>query len=194
MHRSSFRVTALKMSTCSWKDKAPYLPHFQKDDKAAVVRGAKCFCGRVEYEVQGNPLDAKLCHCKDCQLLHGAPFEWVTIFEKDNVRFKPTSLDHLHFYNTKLDQSWTSAKAEERNVPVKVRCSHCGTPVADEGRNMWLAYATLFGFQEAEIPAAFRHASHMFYSQRCINMMDDKIKWMGDKDTSEEWTAEMKSK
>jgi hypothetical protein len=47
---------------------------------------ASCFCGRVKYEVRGDPESAKFCHCRGCQQLHGAPFEWVGSFlEKLNV-------------------------------------------------------------------------------------------------------------
>jgi hypothetical protein len=177
------------MASDNWRDKAPYRSEFQSSDDEAHIYKASCFCGRVKYDVQGSPLDAKLCHCQDCQVLHGAPFEWVSIFAQDKVRFKRLSLDHLQFYNTKLDRCWTSTNANDRILPAKVRCSHCGTPIADEGRNMWLAYATMFRFREGEVPSAFRHSCHIFYAKRCINLMDDKKKWTGEKDTSEEWTG-----
>ncbi len=48
---------------------------------------AACFCGRVRYEVSGEPVDAKLCHCRVCQQLHGAPVQWAAIFHKHQVRF-----------------------------------------------------------------------------------------------------------
>jgi hypothetical protein len=41
---------------------------------------ASCYCGRVKYEVRGDPESAKFCHCRGCQQLHGAPFEWVGSF------------------------------------------------------------------------------------------------------------------
>ncbi|KAL7558167.1 hypothetical protein ACA910_016221 [Epithemia clementina (nom. ined.)] len=152
---------------------------------------ASCHCGRVQYEVIGDPLNAKLCHCRGCQKLHGAPLEWVAVFAKDQVRFPtPTSLEHLYFYSSALDQGWTSVQAPERILPVKVSCSHCRTPIADEGRNMWLAFATLFGFtEEGEqgIPESFRHSCHLFYNQRCIHIPDDKTKWHGHRNQSPEW-------
>ena len=48
---------------------------------------ARCHCGAVRYEVCADPVDAKICHCKACQVLHGAPMQWAAIFRKDDVRF-----------------------------------------------------------------------------------------------------------
>ncbi len=84
---------------------------------------------------------------------------------------------------------WGSEEADERRLPGKVSCSHCRTPIADEGRNMWLAFATLFGFTvEAGIPKGFQHSCHLFYRQRCIDMGDDAVKWQGHKNKSNQWS------
>jgi hypothetical protein len=122
--------------------------------------------------------------------------EWVAIFYKNHVRFNPSSLDYLYFYSSELDRGWTSEEAEDRVLPVKVSCSHCRTPIADEGRNMWLAFCTLFGFtcEPTGIPDSFRHSNHLFYSQRCIDLhkIDSETKWEGHKDGSKKWKDEKK--
>ena len=147
---------------------------------------ASCHCGRVTYVVEGEPEDAKLCHCKGCQELHGAPFEWVAIFHKHRVSFPDRiSLNHLYFYSSEHDRGWDAQQANERILPTKVSCSHCRTPIADEGRNMWLAFATLFNFQNiSKIPKKFKHTCHLFYGQRCIDIPDDKPKWTAHKNHS----------
>ena len=147
---------------------------------------ASCHCGRVTYVVEGEPEDAKLCHCKGCQELHGAPFEWVAIFHKHRVSFPDrSSLNHLYFYSSEHDRGWDAQQANERILPTKVSCSHCRTPIADEGRNMWLAFATLFNFQNiSKIPIKFKHTCHLFYGQRCIDIPDDKPKWTAHKNHS----------
>ena len=112
----------------------------------------------------------------------------VSIFHKHNVRFHPNSLNYLYFYSSELDRGWESSQADERQLPVKVSCSHCRTPIADEGRNMWLAFSTLFGFTtETGIPEAFQHSCHLFYRQRCIDLDDDKTKWEAHKNKSRQW-------
>lgn len=187
----------------NWQDVAPYsatfgpfLMRLESTSSSSVGESstiekytASCFCGRVKYQTRGTPVSSKLCHCRGCQVLHGAPFEWVAIFEKENVRFSDrSSLEWLYFYSSELDHGWTSSQAGQRVLPVKVNCSHCRTPIADEGQHMWLAYCPLFGFtRESGIPESFRHSCHLFYSQRCIDLPDNKPKWAGHRNKSLEW-------
>jgi hypothetical protein len=118
-------------------------------------------------------------------VLHGAPFEWVAIFSKDHVKFEASSLKHLHFYNSETDQGWSSKDAYKRKLPVKVSCGHCRTPVADEGKHMWLAFCTLFGFRkEVGIPKPWQPSCHLFYQQRCMDVKDAKTKWEGQRKIS----------
>ena len=80
-------------SSLSWREESPYGRQFgdeaQKggdDDITATTTltninyyNASCYCGRVRYQVRGEPESAKFCHCRGCQQLHGAPFEWVSL-------------------------------------------------------------------------------------------------------------------
>lgn len=148
------------------------------DDKRFTPKyRARCHCGAVRYEVRADPVDAKICHCKDCQTLHGAPMQWAVIFHKSDVRFTE-GVEHLNFYNSALDR-------RERVLPCKVRCARCGTLIADEGRAMWLAFPTLFDFgAPPSVPDAFRPTCHIFYGLRVMDMADDLPKWSGHKDKS----------
>lgn len=57
-------------------DRPPYARDPKKEFKK-IYDGA-CFCGKVKFELgREKPLAAKFCHCGVCQLLHGAPFQWV---------------------------------------------------------------------------------------------------------------------
>ena len=147
-----------------WKHKAPYHADFAMHFSDDPIYKAQCHCGRVVYEVQGKPLDSKQVVCEDSRDL--PPTEWVSVFEKDNVRFDPSSLDFLHFYSFKLDKGWTSEEAEQREAPVRVTCSTCRTPVADEGRKLFLAFTTLFRFDKEEIPNFFHQSGHLFDGKR----------------------------
>lgn len=148
-------------------DDASFIPKYR----------ASCFCGRVRYEVCADPVDAKLCHCRACQVLHGAPLQWAAIFHKHHVRFS-SGLDHLRFFNSERSLN-------ERILPCKVSCNHCGTPIADEGRRMWLAFPALFEFEQGgETPDSFKPSCHIFYGQRVIDVYDDLPKWPGHKNSS----------
>ena len=138
---------------------------------------AACFCGAVRYEVNADPVDAKICHCLACQKLHAAPMQWAAIFYKRNVRFT-ADLNNLLFFNSEQ-------KRRERILPCKVSCGRCGTPVADEGRKMWLAFPALFDFgHPSETPDSFKPTCHIFYGMRVVDVRDDLPKWSGHKNHS----------
>ena len=87
-------------------------------------------------------------------------------------------LEHLRFYNSAF-------RRHERLVPCKVACSLCGTPIADEGRRMWLAFPTLFDFGvPPRVPEAFNPSCHIFYGMRVMDFDDGLPKWSGHKDRS----------
>lgn len=58
------------------------------DEFGEVKWRAHCQCGKVSYKLRRDrPLKAKFCHCRGCQVMHGAPFQWAAIFPKEDVRF-----------------------------------------------------------------------------------------------------------
>lgn len=139
---------------------------------------ASCFCDTIQYEVSADPVDSKICHCLACQKLHGAPMQWAALFHKRNVRVIK-GLDQLHFYNSESNR-------HKRILPCKVSCTICGTLIADEGRNMWLAFPSLFDFRGiSDIPSTFKPTCHIFYGSRIIDINDDLPKWSGHKNHSE---------
>ena len=148
------------------------------DEKFIVKYRASCFCKAVQYEVQSDPVDSKICHCLACQKLHGAPMQWAAIFHKHDVRITKGN-EHLHFYNSELQK-------HERILPCKVSCALCGSLIADEGRNMWLAFPSLFDFGAArKIPESFKPTCHIFYSMRVIDIDDSLPKWTAHKNKSQ---------
>ncbi len=147
------------------------------DADAAALYHASCHCGKVRYHVTCDPVDAKICHCITCQKLHGAPMQWAAIFHKHHVAFT-AGLDQLRFFNADLNKA-------ERILPCKVSCRSCGTPIADEGRNMWLAFPPLFDFgMPPQVPDSFRPTCHIFYASRVFDMDDGLPKWAGHSENS----------
>ena len=146
----------------------------------AARHRAHCFCGAVAFEVRADPVDAKICHCPQCQALHGAPFQWAVIFHKSDVRFT-RGVDRLYFFNGELGRA-------ERLLPCKISCAICRSPIADEGRRMFLAFGPLFDFGlPRRVPAAFRPSCHIFYGARVIDVDDGRPKYLGHKGSSPLW-------
>ncbi|KAJ1572024.1 hypothetical protein NDA11_002144 [Ustilago hordei] len=155
-------------------------PYCWQSQEFEVKYRARCWCGKLEFEYHGDPIDAKHCHCTQCQRLHGAPFQWAALFHKTSVRLaKHCDPIHLDFFSTQEGHS-------EHSVPCKISCRNCRSPMADEGRNMVMAYPSSFGFEENEVPAAFAPTAHIFYSERVMDLDDDVPKWAGHKNASEQ--------
>ncbi len=147
------------------------------DPNFETLYEASCHCRAIRYGVCADPVDAKICHCVMCRKLHGAPMQWAAIFHKNHVRFS-AGLDHLRFFNGELNTA-------ERILPCKVSCRLCGAHLADEGRNMWLAFPPLFDFgTPPKVPEAFRPSCHIFYAARVLDMDDGLPKWSGHSGTS----------
>lgn len=147
------------------------------ETNAKARHTARCHCGTVRYHVSADPVDAKICHCTVCQTLHGAPMQWAVIFHKQHVRFTG-GISQLRFFNAGLNMA-------ERILPCKVSCNLCGTPIADEGRNMWLAFPSLFDFgTPPTVPEPFKPTCHIFYAARVFDMDDGLPKWSGHSGTS----------
>jgi hypothetical protein len=69
-----------------------------------------CFCGAVEIEVTGAPLEMGYCHCHSCRLYSGGPITAFALWEAENVkvtrgaeflgRFNKTGMSDRHFCTT----------------------------------------------------------------------------------------------
>lgn len=162
------------MTMDDWKQAPPYS---QGGNEFAARYRAQCYCGAVAFEVCSDPVDAKICHCPACQSLHGAPFQWAVIFHKTDVRFV-RGVEKLFFYNAE-----TGRPGHE--LPCKLSCSECRSPIADEGRRMFLAFGPLFDFgSPPRVPTSFEPTCHIFYGARVIDIHDDRPKYLAHKGQS----------
>ncbi|KAH8918871.1 glutathione-dependent formaldehyde-activating, GFA [Atractiella rhizophila] len=131
---------------------------------------ATCHCGRIQYEIgREKPLNTKYCHCTSCQTMHGAPFQWAAIFEKDDLFFVSGQEDLVAYNSTKKELS--------HELPTKISCGYCRAPILDEGRNMFLIFPTLIKFKDRKEQEKFQPACHIFYQQRVLDVKDGKPKW-----------------
>ncbi|KAI0360094.1 hypothetical protein OH77DRAFT_1509296 [Trametes cingulata] len=149
-----------------------------KDDAFKAKYYSQCWCGNVAFEFHGDPIDAKHCHCKQCQHLHGAPFQWAVIFPKTSVRMVKNENNSLHFFST-------ATRKGTHHVPCKVSCDQCRSPIFDEGKNTVLAYPSSFKFPDRKVPLDFQPTAHIFYSERVMEVPDGVPKWSGHKGISE---------
>ncbi|KZT53643.1 hypothetical protein CALCODRAFT_500905 [Calocera cornea HHB12733] len=112
--------TSPSPSPPAWASDPPYtLPPGERAPFQPTWHGA-CFCRTVQWAVRREqPLDAKYCHCTDCQRLHGAPFQWAAIFRKTDVRLT-RGVEALEFFSSATGK-------REHALPCKVYCRECHT-------------------------------------------------------------------
>ena len=80
----------------------------------------------------------------------GAPFQWAAIFHKDDMMFE-NGMENLAFYQS-------GKQVLGHDLPCKVSCTYCRTPIFDEGRRMVLLFPTLLKFED-------KKARDLFYPQ-----------------------------
>ncbi len=167
---------AVVAETRNWRTESPYA----SDASFSAKYRSQCYCGAVAFEVSADPVDSKICHCVQCQSLHGAPFQWAVIFHKSDVRFV-RGIDDLHFYHA-------GSRKSGHRLPCKLSCRRCRSPVADEGRRMFMAFGPLFDFGfPPRVPLAFEPTCHIFYGARVIDVDDGRPKYLGHKENSALW-------
>ncbi|CDZ96974.1 Mss4-like [Phaffia rhodozyma] len=158
-----------------WRNSAPYVIDEEtglKPKDFNVHRGT-CFCNKVKW---GFSIKDAL----DSKQLHGAPYQWAAIFPKNKILFDKESIDYLQFYNSKTQEN-------RHDMPCKVACSDCHSPIMDEGRNMCLVFPTLVeGIRtDRETAKAFEVKCHIFYDRRVELVHDGKPKWAEAKEDSD---------
>lgn len=72
-----------------------------------------CQCGRIRYEITGEPIECTACHCEDCRRASAAPFTaWLSVRRED---FRLVA---------GMPRTYASSPPVERTF-----CADCGTPL-----------------------------------------------------------------
>jgi hypothetical protein len=113
-----------------------------------------CFCGAVEIEVAGAPIEMGYCHCSSCRSYSGAPVSAFTLWQAGNVRIT-RGAEFLGRFN--------KTEFSDRRF-----CTKCGGHV--------LVGHPAFGFTDvhaATIPTlTFKPALHLHYAETVLPMKD----------------------
>lgn len=69
----------------------------------------------------------------------GAPFQWCAVFHKSDLQFTKGT-EGLSFYSSQ-------DKSRDYQLPTKVACAHCRSPILDEGKNVCLIFPELIDYE-----------------------------------------------
>ena len=113
------------------------------------------FCKAVRYETTADPLNERVCHCRECQKAIGAAFNARVLMRIENVSITgPIST----FY---------SSKTLERGF-----CSRCGSSIFSRRASAGVIGLTVGSLDD---PSLFKPDMHFWVSskQRWIEITDD---------------------
>jgi hypothetical protein len=51
----------------------------------AETHAGQCYCGAVEIELSGDPLELGYCHCENCRRYSAASVSAFTLWKKENI-------------------------------------------------------------------------------------------------------------
>jgi hypothetical protein len=124
-----------------------------RDYPADPNRGT-CFCGAVEIEVTGAPLEMGYCHCSSCRSYSGNPLSAFKLFQAEQVKVKRGAEFIGHF-----------AKSE---ISDRQFCTKCGGHIMTGHPTM--------GFTDVQaeiLPGiAFKPVVHLNYADTVLPMKD----------------------
>jgi hypothetical protein len=84
-----------------------------------MAKTGGCLCGKVRYEIEGEPMFTALCHCTNCQKQGGAAFS-VNVLVKD-AQLKING-----------DLKTFEDKGDSGNKVYRRFCDTCGSPIISE--------------------------------------------------------------
>jgi hypothetical protein len=77
-----------------------------------------CLCGQVRWKATAEPINVRLCHCRNCQRATGGPFFARAVFLSEQIGW------------TGEVSHWPSSVRVER-----LSCARCGTPVFSQPKD-----------------------------------------------------------
>src|SRR5450759_578321 len=124
--------------------------HRQSDSLAWIgvimIREGGCLCGAVRFRAEGEPINVRICHCRNCQKAMGSPFFARALFDQKALTVAGDTA------------SYASSETLDR-----VFCKASGTRLFSWRRNGTAAGVALAVFDDRN---AFAPTEHIWVSEK----------------------------
>ncbi len=111
-----------------------------------MIREGGCLCGAVRFKAEGEPLNVRICHCRNCQKAMGSPFFARALFPQTALSV----------------EGETGRYPSSENVD-RVFCKQCGTRLFSWRRNGTAAGVALATFDDRN---AFAPTEHIWVQEK----------------------------
>ena len=111
-----------------------------------MIREGGCLCGAVRFKTKGEPVNVRVCHCRNCQKAMGSPFYARALFAQDALTVEGDTA------------RYASSKAIDR-----VFCKTCGTRLFSWRTNGTAAGVALATFDDRN---AFTPTEHIWVCEK----------------------------
>ena len=148
-----------------------------------IYRGG-CACGKVRYEVKGNPQVSAVCHCRYCQLRSGSAFGTLVYFSEENFKIISGKCNTYKFIS-ESGYNWTNqfckTCATTLTSRLEIKPGHVGVAGGTfDPPTFWYNIVTeVFTRSKAhfvgEIPTEKKSKTIHYYSPKIIEDVGKKI-------------------
>jgi hypothetical protein len=111
-----------------------------------VIREGGCLCGAVRFKAEGEPINVRICHCRNCQKAMGSPFYARALYPQSALAIEGETVNY------------SSSKTLGR-----VFCKACGTRLFSWRSNGTAAGVALATFDDRN---AFAPTEHIWVSEK----------------------------
>ena len=111
-----------------------------------MIREGGCLCGAVRFKAEGEPLNVRLCYCRNCQKMTGSAFFARALFDQRALTVEGETA------------RYASSAAVDR-----VFCKTCGSRLFNWRTNGTMAGVALAAFDDRN---AFAPTEHIWISEK----------------------------
>jgi hypothetical protein len=111
-----------------------------------MTREGGCLCGAVRFRAEGEPINVRVCHCRNCQKAMGSPFFARALFPQ-----------------TALTVTGETARYPSSAATDRVFCKRCGTRLFSWRTNGTATGVALATFDDRN---AFVPTEHIWVSEK----------------------------